>query len=67
MSKEPLKPRKYVHGPFATVGRVITCEVCGHQYKHHTCVVCAQAAENGDWGEKVIEEEKKKEHDKKSD
>tara|TARA_B100001250_G_scaffold324048_1_gene287578 strand:+ start:58 stop:252 length:195 start_codon:yes stop_codon:yes gene_type:complete len=63
MSKKPLLPQKYVHGPFATVGRVVTCEVCGHQHAHHTCVVCETAAENGDWVDKVIEEEEQKKND----
>ena len=49
-----LKPnKKYVHGPFAVPGRVITCEVCGHQHRSTYCVVCETTGDNGDWVDEV--------------
>jgi len=48
-----------VHGPFAVPGRVITCEVCGHQHKSSHCVVCEHNGDNGDWIDHVIKKEKK--------
>ena len=59
-----LKPnKKYVHGPFAVPGRVITWEVCGHQHKSSHCVVCEHNGENGDWIDHVIKEEKKEKNE----
>ena len=59
-----MKPNKtYVHGPYAVMGRTITCEVCGHQHRSSKCVVCEQTGDNGDWVDHIIEKEKKEKDD----
>ena len=59
---------EYRHGPYSIAGsKLITCEVCGHQYRSTQCVMCEKTAENGDWVDKVIEEEQKKKNNDTSD
>ena len=43
----------------------MTCEVCGHQHRSTYCIVCEQSGDNGDWVDKIIEEQEKKEKDGK--
>lgn len=60
---DPLKPKKYVHGPYAVMGTTITCEICGHQHRGSHCVVCQQATENGNWVDHVLKYSKEKNDD----
>jgi len=56
--------KEYRHGPYAIAGaKLVTCEVCGHQYRSTHCVMCEKTGDNGDWIDKVIKEEEQKKKD----
>ena len=57
------KGNTYTFGPYPVIGRTITCDICGHKYIGSSCVMCEKAVENGDWVNKVIEEEEQKKKD----
>ena len=53
----------YPFGPYAIMGKMVVCEVCGHKYIGSSCVMCEKTGDNGDWVDKVIKEEEQKKKD----
>ena len=53
----------YPFGPYAIVGRVVTCEICGHQYIGSGCVFCEKThthQESVAWTDEIIKQQEKK-------
>jgi|TARA_R100001129_G_C5133312_1_gene193801 recombinational DNA repair protein RecR len=58
---------EYRHGPYSIAGaKLVTCEVCGHQHRSTHCVFCENSGDNGEWVNKIIDDQEKKEKDGKS-
>ena len=61
--EEIIGKNPYPFGPYAIVGRVVTCEICGHQYIGSGCVFCEKThthQESVDWTDEVIKQKEKK-------
>ena len=58
---------EYRHGPYSiAVAKLVTFEVCGHQHRHTHCIFCENSGDNGEWVNKIIDDQEKKDKDGKS-